>query len=174
MSQLSETMTIAFGDVVNVESIPSRGVTRVEIEIPIEYHVEATELLFGKPAFIFPVASKPAALPNGSAYGVLPFDRALAMVQRSPTPAEPASGAMFGGKRPSTNYVSLAGQVCRDNEAFWQVLRERTEMPVTNEAQAALALRAALNIGSRAELAENARAQAVFDELLIQSKRVPA
>lgn len=176
MTQLSDTMNIAFGEVVNVKTIPSRGVTRIEIEIPSEYHVAATELLFGKPAFIFPVASKPAALPSGARYGIVPFAKGMSMAQRSATPAEanPTGTAMFGGSRGGSTYVAQAGQVCREDTSVWRVLSERTGMPVTNESQATLALRTALGISSRAELADNSGAQALFRDLLSEAHAVPA
>lgn len=46
----------AYGSVVNIRSIPSRSVTRIEIEMPIEAHVEATRVLFGRDVFVLPAA----------------------------------------------------------------------------------------------------------------------
>lgn len=173
---LSETMNIAFGEVVNVKTIPSRGVTRIEIEVPNEFHVAATELLFGKPAFIFPVASKPAELPSGSCYGVLPFARAMEMTQPGGSQAKPAhpSVGMFGGTQRQTPFVALAGQVCREDTGFWRVLADKTGMPVTNETQATVALRVALGIQSRSELAENTVAQGRFQELMAEARSLPS
>jgi hypothetical protein len=65
MSQDEERIRAAFGNVVNVKSIPSRGVTRIEIELPIESHVEATQLLFGRDVLIMM-----AKLPVGTPYGI--------------------------------------------------------------------------------------------------------
>lgn len=61
----SERVRVAHGNVVNVRPIHSRGVTRIEIELPIESHIEATSLLYGKDVLIMGVK-----LGAGAAYGI--------------------------------------------------------------------------------------------------------
>lgn len=56
---------LVFGEVTTVRPVPSRGVTQIVIEIPSEAHIKATQLLFGRNAFIF--AGEGVDLPFGVA-----------------------------------------------------------------------------------------------------------
>lgn len=47
---------MVFGEVVTVKPIPTRAVTQIVIEIPEEYHIQATTMLFRKNAFVFACA----------------------------------------------------------------------------------------------------------------------
>lgn len=104
---------VAFGSVVNVRPIASRAVTRIEIEIPIEAHIEATSLLYGKDVLIVPVALQPT-VPYGMTDGTVPdvgspgadgpqgSSPANAPASGSPTTAgKSAFSALAGGKTSS-------------------------------------------------------------------------
>lgn len=174
MSPLTESLKVAVGEVVNVKSIPSRGVTRIEIEVPLEAHVGATELLFGKPALVMAIAGKAGDLAAGSHYGVMPFNRALDMTRQSPATPTVAAGAagMFGGARRSIDYVGMAARACREGGGFWRVLENATGMPVASEAQAIVALRSTLGIESRSELATNNEACARLTSLMASASEL--
>jgi hypothetical protein len=48
-----EVRDMVYGEVVTVKPIPTRAVTQIVIEIPEEYHIQATTMLFRKNAFVF-------------------------------------------------------------------------------------------------------------------------
>lgn len=159
---LNLDIELAFGEVVDVKSIPSRQVTRIIIEIPTEHHVKATNLLFGKGALVIPAWRAEMAPP----YGVT---KLAAFMRPSPhaSNAERLSHGCFG--QLSSNhpeYVKKAGALCRDNQAFWDLLSEKTGATIRSEEDAADTLRAYLGISTRAELATNARAQTLFKTLI--------
>lgn len=51
-----EIRDMVYGEVVTVKPIPTRAVTQIVIEIPEEYHIQATTMLFRKNAFVFACA----------------------------------------------------------------------------------------------------------------------
>lgn len=171
MTSFNPEFDLAHGEVVNVQQIRSRGVTRIEIEVPIESHVKATNLLFGKNALVIPVWERSG---RQVAFGVAKLSQFL-----SETPANddastpqlggvPATGSGFTGSplRAARDYVKYAGALCRDNRAFWAYLSGETGATIACESDAANCLRALLGIGSRAELATNHAAQQQLDDLV--------
>jgi hypothetical protein len=78
---------VGYGNVVNIRSIPTRSVTRIEIELPIESHVEATRLLFGQDVLVMPVKLGPA-----QAYGMV-SEGAHPDGNRGPADDDPAGEA---------------------------------------------------------------------------------
>lgn len=97
---------VGYGNVVNIRSIPTRSVTRIEIELPIESHVEATRLLFGQDVLVMPVKLGPA-----QAYGMVSED---AHPDGNPADDGPASkadeddAAQGQGARATTPFAQLA------------------------------------------------------------------
>lgn len=57
----SEERLAVFGEVVTVRPVPTRGVTQIVIEIPEEFHVAATQMLFRQSAYVFPGAANTSA-----------------------------------------------------------------------------------------------------------------
>lgn len=103
---------VAFGRVVNVRTIPSRQTTQIVIEVPEEFHVQATSMLYNKDAFVL------AANPVGNvAYGVVPLG---AMTGGETPPAEnhaPAQGlrsepVRAGGLRHNVNPTQWLAMQC--------------------------------------------------------------
>jgi hypothetical protein len=165
---INTALPVAYGEVVNVQQIRSRGVTRIEIEIPIEFHVPATALLFGKGALVH---AWEAGL-NRVPYGVTTLG-AFTKQQSQPRSGEPThSRTGFGSVNRSKDYVQIAGIVCRNDPDFWAVLARHTHTTINNETDAANALRSLLSIAHRSELSSNVRAQKMFDELQAESLRL--
>lgn len=96
----SETIStmVAFGRVVNIRTVPSRQVTQVVIEIPEEFHVQATSMLYNKDAFV--LAASPTA---NVAYGVVPLD---AMGQETPTASRAEAHGETAATRPAASTPS--------------------------------------------------------------------
>jgi hypothetical protein len=167
-TSLNLDMQLAFGEVVNVIPIRSRGVTRIEIEIPTEFHVPATQLLYGKPAVILPLWDTA----QRSAYGVTTLGKLLHPAAKDAR-AERASdngAAMFQNPRRDHDYVAHAGRLCRDDRAFWRVLANEGHCAVGNESEAAAVLCMLLGISSRRELQTNVDAQKLFTNLVASAK----
>jgi hypothetical protein len=128
---------LAYGSVVNVRSIPTRSVTRIEVEIPIEAHVEATRILFGQDVLVMP-----ARLPGtyGMTTGLVPDVEPAPSQEMTPEPeadAQPPSRlaasqvarSAQGGIGPRLHEVDIIrwlGARCREDH-FQDWLGARTE-----------------------------------------------
>lgn len=156
-TEINGNLELAYGEVVNVRNIPSRGVTRIEIEIPIDFHVPATAMLFNKRAIVLPWQLDGIRV----TYGIHKLSDFYAKPPAETTSTR--SRSMFGTASPK-NYVGLAHSLCRE-PGFWKILEQATASPVENEAAAAHALRAYLQITSRAELSINRQAQHEMESL---------
>jgi len=154
------TVRAAFGQVVNVRSIPTRAVTRIEIEIPIESHVEATRLLFGQDVFVMPASVESGEY--GMVDGSLPATKTqrphqAARNEAAPAAARPARLAGFG-LRSSTDSLDILkwlGTRCRE-DGFQDWLGVRTE------AAAVQKVRDLCGVESRSEIPQNRQARQAF------------
>lgn len=150
---------VAHGNVVNVRTIPARSVTRVEIELPIEFHVEATSLLFGKDVLIVGV-KLPKAIPYGITDGAPGVDLQSARRPASARPPSSVRAPVHGGLGHIEDGVDIAkwlGARCTE-EPFQIWLGVRTE------AGAASKVRALCGVRSRADIARSPKARAAFFE----------
>lgn len=87
-------MKAVYGKVFQVKDVPSGGVTRVVIEIPIENHVEATAMLYGQDVLV-------TLSPQGfGRYGIVQADDDAGAAGEEPAAVDaPASGkAMWAGE----------------------------------------------------------------------------
>lgn len=174
MDAFNMDFDLAFGEVVNVQQIRSRGVTRIEIEIPTESHVKATSLLFGKGALVIPWWNPEA---NVGPYGVRKLSHFFNAGSDAPGEFQRDIGAVrrtsgFGATpyKKTCDYVQLAGITCRDDKDFWVVLGDITGTNVECENDAVEALKSVLGIASRTELSHNQMSQIAFDDLLKMRK----
>jgi hypothetical protein len=140
---LDEQTALIYGEVVTVKPIPTRQVTQIVIEIPEEFHIQATQLLFKRNAFILPCAEKtPLA---GATFGVTTLGAAM-----NPPPApEPQP------ERPKLNipqWLAIKGQ----DHNFQQFLG------ATDAEDAARIVRERCRVESRADIAGDEHALRVF------------
>lgn len=165
---------LAYGHVTNVKSIPSRGVTRIEIEVPTEHHVALTALLHSRGALVFPMWERNGQPPIP--YGVTTLSKLVgpqprqnavrpearhAEVQQAPSGVSGFSSTPRRGR----DFVRECALRCKEKD-FWEFLSRETSEPVNNEDTAIAELRELLGIGSRSELRDNVRAQRAYDELI--------
>jgi hypothetical protein len=164
-----DSARVGYGNVVNIRSIPTRQVTRIEIELPIEAHVEATRLLFGQDVLVIPVKLGPT-----QAYGMVsgnehaPSEGAPAPVRSSAlaalaTPATPfARSSVRAGlnqEHARLDIVRWLGARCRE-DAFQDWLGVRTE------AAAVERVREMCGVSSRSEIPSSpALRQAFFRDI---------
>lgn len=168
----SEKLRVAFGSVVNVRAIPTRGVTRVEIELPIEFHAELTRLLFGRDALVLP-----SNLPPTVNYGVMDSagtdspvpDHGAEAARPAPTgrSGNEASGSAFGrlaGRSPggtvtrgapTLDIIKWLGMRC-DEASFQGFLQ------TTSSEGAAQAVRDICGVASRSQIPADTNARALF------------
>ena len=151
MSNQAISAMVAFGRVVNIRTVPSRQVTQIVIEIPEEFHVQATSMLYNKDAFV--LASSPTA---NVAYGIVPLD---AMGQESPVtpqadadeaPASRSAAAPVhsGGLRHNVNPTQwLAVQCSRAPFMDW--------LGVSSTSEAVDRVRSLCHVQSRKEISSN-------------------
>lgn len=152
----------AYGHVVNIRSIPSRGVTRIEIEIPVESHKDATALLFEQDAVILPWSHvKDAGVP----YGVRKLSDYTTARERQPERQVTHTRSGFGSLPRTRDLVQEAALLCKDS-SFWRVLERHAGNRIHDEHEAADTLRALLEVPTRADLKDNTRAQDAFNHLV--------
>lgn len=180
---------VAFGSVVNVRPISSRAVTRIEIEIPIEAHIEATSLLYGKDVLIVPM-TLPPTVPYGMADGAIPDVAEPGAAAHAASPEAPVSAssertsaaspfsALAGGKgRSSTTTPRASGtrspMLGRREDAIdivrWLGIRcndkdFRGWLGVSDEAAAAHRVRELCGVTSRKEISGSLPARRAFFE----------
>lgn len=176
----ADTVRVAHGNVVNIKSIPTRGVTRIEIELPIEAHVEATRLLFGQDVLVMA-----SSMPSGTPYGIVSSGTtpvaeagedapstsadsgaargasAFSGLARRPgerAPSERAQGerpSMLGRREDAVNIPKWLGIRCAD-ASFQDWLEVRTE------ADAITKVRQICGVTSRSEITSNPMARDRF------------
>jgi hypothetical protein len=163
----SDKLRVAFGSVVNVKAIPTREVTRVEIELPIEFHAELTRLLFGRDALVLP-----SNLPDGVNYGVMDSPETTAsheqqqagesterQISRSPSAISRVAGRAPGGTvqrgAPSLDIVRWLGMRC--GESSFQAF-----LKASSREGAAQAVRDICGVVSRSEIPGNTTARSMF------------
>lgn len=175
----NDKVRVAYGSVVNVKAIPTRDVTRIEIELPIESHAELTRLLFGRQALVLP-GNLPASVnygvmdsPNGQTSSSGEAIRADALAKpsssfsrlvthRHPAGHAPAAttttmtrtGTVTRGAAP-LDIVKWLGMRCGDSN-FQEFMKA-----LTSE-DAAQAVRNVCGVASRSEIPANATARALF------------
>lgn len=179
-SEINMNFDLAFGQVVNVRPIPSRGVTRIEIEVPSEYHVQATNLLFNRDALIVPSWWAKGA--NVGPYRITKLGefagagddqgqhRTATVAQTTQTEStqteQRATG--FGSMQPQ-DYVKKAAILCADPD-FIETLSIESGVKINSPEDAADCLRMLLNVDSRAELRTDQAARKKFDALVLQTR----
>lgn len=168
----NDKVRVAFGSVVNVKAIPTREVTRIEIEVPIEFHAELTRLLFGRDALVLP-----SNLPENVNYGVMDSPEATApdssqpgCEQGAPVHSRPVrTSSAFGrlaGRAPGgtvqrgangLDIVKWLGMRCAD-ASFQEFLR------ASSSEEAVQTVRDICGVSSRAQIPEDATARSLFYE----------
>lgn len=152
---------VAYGQVVTVRPIPTRQVTQIVIEIPDNFHIAATSMLFGKNAFVLAATDKARG-----AFGVVPLGQ---MSGESPaTEATPGATdrttrtttiASSGGLRIDVNPSQWLGIECQ-NAMFMSWLN------VASSSAAAERVREICCVESRSEIAKSEKAKKLFAEKL--------
>jgi hypothetical protein len=145
----------AFGRVVNIRTVPSRGVTQIVIELPDEFHVMATSMLYNKDAFIF------AATPGAKVvYGVSPLGSGLANAEQPATQEKPGAEHT----RTTTRHGGLTHAV---NPTQWLAVKCGTVqfmdwLQVSSTADAVDKVREMCGVESRKDIAGNPMAMNRF------------
>jgi hypothetical protein len=155
----------AYGKVVDVRSYISLQVCKIVIEVPIEYHVEATALLYGRN-----VLATLAQLerPYGIVESTAPEDQHIPTAHDSVDALGSSGATLKGGE-----LCKLACIWCKDEE-FHQYLTEAYPVffggrfPQVGHELAAkeLILTTCGNLSSRRELDHNANARRLFDDYI--------
>lgn len=151
---IDESTAMIYGEVVTVKPIPTRQVTQIVVEIPDEHHIAATQLLFGRNAFIMPCASKTQL--QGMRFGVTTLGAMLnPPADPEPTPAQRTPDGTSGADIINvTQWLALRGK----DENFHAFLG------VDSEAAAADKVREICQVSSRAEIAADDDAYKIFLE----------
>ena len=144
---IDDSTVMIYGEVVTVKPIPTRQVTQIIVEIPTEHHIAATQMLFGRNAFIMPCADK-MPIP-GVPYGVTTLGKVL-------NPPEPENDA--GLPSPSSRSINVTQWLAvRSKDPNFQAF-----LNVANESEAAVKVRTICNVASRGEIAHDATAYEIF------------
>lgn len=160
----NDKVRVAFGSVVNVKAIPTREVTRIEIEVPIEFHAELTRLLFGRDALVLP-----SNLPANVNYGVMdspdtpvghePGSTSPSRSEQSPSAFRRLAGRAPGGTvqrgAPTLDIVKWLGMRCMDSsfQAF---------LGASSSEDAAQTVRDICGVASRSEIPGDSTARSLF------------
>jgi hypothetical protein len=157
-----------------VRPAPSRGVTILTLELPLEFHVAATSLLFGRDVLVLP-----SNLPATTPLGPLPDALDAAGGERAPEPAaQPRATEPARQSGQTTNPSSAAPRrpalTRRDDSvvpAQWLGIhcaesKFQDWLQVHNEAQAIERVREMCEVASRRELATNPQARHLFLTLI--------
>lgn len=141
-------MKAVYAVVDTVKPITSRGVSVIQLEVPIEDHIAVTNLLFGKTAVLVPME-----LEGVHRYGVQDTDNPVMEAPREPKKHNPIA--------------RLLGQWCK-TESFWEWLTSEFEPihPVEDEEVAAVMVRQILEIDSRGDIDGNAYLEDRFQKLI--------
>jgi len=142
-----------FGEVITVKPIPTRGVSQIIIEIPEEFHVKATEMLFRKNAFIF------AGDPNLT----IPFG----VVKLQGVDTEPLEQPAQAVRPTQSHRSGLYRKSDEIHVSKWLALRCKEDefqnfLGCRNEAQAIDEVRTICEVESRADIQNSARAKDLF------------
>lgn len=141
---IDEKTALIYGEVVTVKPIPTRQVTQIVIEIPEEFHIQATQLLFKRNAFILPCAEKsPLA---GVSFGVTTLGAAMSPAPEAHQKTQP---------KPALNipqWLAMKGQ----DERFQQFVG------ATDSDDAARIVREMCHVESRADIAGDKHALHIF------------
>lgn len=141
-------MKAVYAVVDTVKPVPSRNVSIIQLEVPMEDHVAITELLFGKTALVVPMS-----LDGVRRYGVQDTDNPI---------AEPR-------EKRGKPIASLLGRWCK-SASFWEWLNTQEwstpVRPVDDEHCAVLLMHDVLDVSSRAEIDGDPRAEHDFHELI--------
>jgi hypothetical protein len=176
-----DSARVGYGNVVNIRSIPTRQVTRIEIELPIEAHVEATRLLFGQDVLVIPVKLGPTQAygmvsgdeqaPSEGAPGACSAQSDLAVRQGTPAPVR--SSALAALATPATPFArssvraSLSQEHARLDIVRWLGARCREDafqdwLGVRTEAAAVERVREMCGVSSRSEIPSSPALRQVF------------
>lgn len=144
-------MKAAYGKVAQVKDIPSQQITRVVLELPIEFHVEATQLFYGQNCLLT-IAPSSIAM---TGYGIHEPGKPL------PPKEEPSKGGPL---------MVLAGVWCKD-PMFTKFLAQEHEsvfnaaegQEMTEEGRNAWCVRKICQVASRRDLDGNVQAKIIFD-----------
>lgn len=179
------------GLISTIRPFPSRGITQISVEIPILFHIDATNMLHGLNALVVP-----ASLPRNTPYGVLPSageapdgaERGTTQhaqrrtpVQSAGAPVAPVRAAVASrGDRPPMGFGSGRGQALGlSNRADvivatrWLGARCATAefqdwLKVRTEAAARDRVCEICGVESRAEIQASAKATEAFLTLIVQ------
>ncbi len=142
-----------------VRPAPSRGVTILTLELPLDFHVDATTLLFGRDVLIAP-SSLPPSVPLGP----------LAPNDDSVERREPAARGAGDDSQPRAQRAPGSGLVPKGDDvqpARWLGIHCAEAdfqgwLEVHNEGQAVARVRELCEVESRREIATNPRAKQLF------------
>ena len=143
-SSCQDVREMVYGEVVNVRTVPSRGVTQVVIEIPSEFHISVTTLLFGKNAFVFP----------GGDQGNIPYGVAT-LEGQDIIPTEPQLAKSQKPSTQSLDIVKWLGIRCREGN-FQRFLGVKSDEAAVNK------VRDICMVDSRADIPLNDEARELF------------
>lgn len=162
-------MKAAYGVVSNVKSVPSQGVSRIEIEVPIECHVEATKMLFQQKVL---VTLAPAGLP--SRYGIV-SPNADSGGQEG---AGDDDGAEAGRESKRAGWKSLgplcrsAVRLCEDPDfQRWVAVRRNWTPDQVTESAASTYIKEYCSVGTRKDLDTSEKGRRFFQEMMAQYRR---
>jgi hypothetical protein len=160
---MSESVATIHGSVARVIDTPSQGISYLRVEIPIEYHAEATRLFYGKRVLLV-LASEATA---GQPFGILD------VAAPAPTPpAAPKIAPATKADAPTGGPLSKSAATVCDTKGFQQFAWWRStgidEAPPEDygSGDAAEFIRSACGVNSRAKLDHDAAAAACFRELM--------
>lgn len=160
---MSETTTPTkgfFGTVTDVKSIRSLGVTRIMVEVPSEFHVEATSMMFNQDVFMLGAGQ---GMVRGK-YGPLTVDKFLELMtvgagETASSSTESKPYRTRGIVRPEDDL-----QISKWLGAECGKLKFMQWIGAVNNSHAAQIVRDLCGVASRSEIAGNAQAREVFLE----------
>jgi hypothetical protein len=148
-----ENRVAVFGEVITVKPIPTRGVSQIIIEVPEEFHVKATEMLFRKTAFIF----------AGSPRLNIPFG----VVEIHGDQVKPMKNSTLSTNEAQPQRSGLSRKSDEIQISKWLALRCKeddfqTFLGCRNEAQAIDKVRSICEVESRGDIQNSVRAKDLF------------
>ena len=128
----------AYGHVARIVDVPSQGVTRLLVELPIEAHAEATALLYGKRVLVTIAPADMSKVPYG----------------------------LVGGEIKKGGPLSQSAAMIGDNPEFWAYINRAYGVECKDAEDAAEFIRDHCGVTSRADIDHNGTAARAFHGLM--------